>query len=886
VNRVLLPVPILILALVLAPSWSSVRAQTPPDPATATVRLRDISRYVGQSFGFYVQVPGISASAEVPKFQPSTDFQIRLSGSAPATQDGYKRTVFTYEAIPQRSGELRLPAGEITWAGRRLEIPATAVLVREPVATEEMKLEVSFPKRDCYLGEPLLVRVTWTSTLSFNGIKAVHFRLPLVGSPHFKVHPAFPETDPKQPGAIGLPVSEERVIAKFSDAQLGGREAVQISFQRLVVVQPGAPEMLTVPSAVLLCSYAEPRNAKFKGARYPSYFNNEFFEEDLSGSFVRYLVRSEPVTLRVRPLPETGRPADFSGIVGGFRVETSADPLSVGVGQPVTLTLRATGTDHPSLLDLPNLLKDSPLATLFALPDHTVLPDLASGSATWSMPIRPRHEQVEAVPALVFSYFDPGSGRYDAVRTEPIPLRVEAVDSVGLSEAQFADGTRLRNEIRPEVGGIFHNRTGPDLLVAVAPGGWTWPWYAWLGLFGVPPLLWVCFCRLTRDHRLELRDPGAARRELAWQRFHRALKGLPEPWDPNQAGLVLRQYFADRFGLQVDGGDRGELRRLGEKLGVEPGTVNDLESWVGRVDWAAFAPPGVQGGGLDAGELVSLVLPFERRAHPRRSLLGAVLFALGLASAGGTEAPVAWLDEAGALFARATELAPIDPAQAEKFYRLAAERYETGLRRAEPIHRGLVFYNLGNCYVLAGDPGRAILNYRRAEPWMRGDPQWRQALAHVRNERPDIFPLGVLTPVARRVLFWHYDWRDQTRVQVIGLCLAFGWVLAGLRLYRRPAWMPKVLVGLAVAVALLVGSSFVHASAGPGSDAVILAREVVARKGDAAIYEAAFSAPLHAGAEVTVLERRGLWWRVRVEDGNEGWIPADTVELVAGPAGF
>jgi SH3-like domain-containing protein len=61
---------------------------------------------------------------------------------------------------------------------------------------------------------------------------------------------------------------------------------------------------------------------------------------------------------------------------------------------------------------------------------------------------------------------------------------------------------------------------------------------------------------------------------------------------------------------------------------------------------------------------------------------------------------------------------------------------------------------------------------------------------------------------------------------------------------------------------------------------VILAGEVTARKGDAAIYEPAFSAPLHAGSEVTVLEQRGAWWRFRVEDGNEGWIPSDTAELV------
>ncbi|MBU6303181.1 MAG: BatD family protein [Verrucomicrobia bacterium] len=859
---------------------SGLHGQSPPDPGMVTVRLRDVSRYTGQPFGFYVQVPGVSSSPEAPEFQPSADFEIRLTGSAPATQDGYKRTVFTFEAIPRRGGDLRLPGGEINWEGRRLEIPGTPVSVRDAVPTGEMTLQVSFPKLECYVGEPLLVTVTWTSTLSFNGVRAVHFRLPLAGSPHFKVHPAFPGTDPKEPGAIGLPVSEERVIAKFSDSRLDGKEAVKISFQRLVVVQPGAPENLTVPAAVLLCSYAEPRNAKFKGARYPSYFNNEFFEEEPTGNFERFVVRSAPVALKVRPLPESGRPSGFSGLVGAFRVETAAEPATVGVGQPVTLTLSASGMAAPSLLDLPALLANSPLAAQFVLPEIPVLPRLEPGKAIWSLPIRPRHEQVVAIPALTFSYFDPETGAYGETRSEPIPLRVQPVATVNLAEARFADGTRLRNEVRPEAGGIFHNRLGRDLARPVPPGGWTWPWTAWGALFGLPPLLWLGFCRMTRDHRLQLRDPEAVRRELAWQRFRREVRALPAPIEHHQVGRILRRYFADRFGLQVDGGDRGELRRLGEKLGVAPETVTTLESWIGRVEWAAFAPSAMPDAGPVEETLLALVKPFEAGAHAKRTAWGALLFALGLASLGGAESPSTPLEEAGVLFARATELAPVDPGRAEEFYRLAAERYEIVLRSALPVHRGLVLYNLANCHFLAGDRGRAILNYRRAEPWMRGDPQWRQALAHARDERPDIFPLALPLPWVRRIFFWHHHWTDQTRLQGIGICFAAGWILAGLRLYRRPPWLGRAGAALGGIVVTLTASSLVHAVSSSPDDAVILAGEVTARKGDAAIYESAFSAPLHAGAEVVVLEQRGAWWRIRVEDGNEGWIPADTAELV------
>src|SRR6516162_9933180 len=52
--------------------------------------------------------------------------------------------------------------------------------------------------------------------------------------------------------------------------------------------------------------------------------------------------------------PVAGRPADFSGLVGFFRISTSASPTEVRVEDPLTLTVRITGdpdrsfrTSHP-----------------------------------------------------------------------------------------------------------------------------------------------------------------------------------------------------------------------------------------------------------------------------------------------------------------------------------------------------------------------------------------------------------------------------------------------------------------------------------------------------------------------------------------------------------
>jgi len=849
--------------------WSGLSAWAAEE---VSVRLRETSRFVGQPFNFYLQVSGV-AKPPVPRLEASPSFEIRLAGSAPATENGQNLTVFTYEATPLKSGDLSLPPGVIELPDRRLEIPATPLKIQEPAVTEEMRLEVRFSKEQAYVGEPIGVTVTWTSTLSFNGIKAVHFRLPIFGSPHFKVYPPVPDIDPKAKGAIGLPVSEERVIAQFSETELNGKSAVQIVFHRTVVPQKATEANLLLPPATLLCSYAEPRDPRFKGARYPSYFNNEFFDEDFSGAYQRFLLRSAPLTLRILPLPEAGRPADFTGIVGAFRVTAEASPQTIGVGQPVTLTLRAADYPFPSLLDLPPLLAKETLSRQFALPERPGLPVLEAGTALWSLPIRPLHDQVEAVPALEFSYFDPDSASYGQTRTEPIPLDVNPVDAIAVTEAKFADGTRLLGEVVPEPGGIFHNVTGPELLESTKPGGWTWPWYRWWALFGLPPALWLAAWWFSRGWRLQRRDPELARRELAFQRLCRTLRKLPEPLEPHRASVALRQYFVDRFNLSVDSGGSAAIRDLARARGVDPEALEALEEWLGSAECAAFAPDAAVTADVGRRSLTGIVRQFERRSS--KLWVKTLLLALGLSPAAGE---TKW-EEAAALFQRGNEMAAIDPAQAEQFYRLAASRYEALLRTGEG-NAGLLHYNLGNTWFLAGDTGRAVLHYRRAEPWLRGDYRWQQALAHVRSERVDSFPLSVVTPGWRRAFFWHYGWSDQARLQVVGGCLAFAWLLAGVRLFARFQWLPKAWGALGIGTLLMVASSQLHAQALSRDDAVILAREVIARKGDAPIYASAFSVPLHAGAEVTILERRRDWLRVRVEDGNEGWIPAGTAESI------
>jgi tetratricopeptide (TPR) repeat protein len=235
-------------------------------------------------------------------------------------------------------------------------------------------------------------------------------------------------------------------------------------------------------------------------------------------------------------------------------------------------------------------------------------------------------------------------------------------------------------------------------------------------------------------------------------------------------------------------------------------------------------------------------------------------------------------DEANRIFGQAGK--ETDPRQAFGLYQSAALRY---LRLIEEggIENEKLYYNLGNAYFRSGDFGRAILSYRRAQALAPSDANVRQNLEAARAARIDRFSDPTETRVLRTLLFWHFDLAFGMRLLLLACFSAVFWALAALRL-SRPGRVAKPALAITggLAAALLLSVCFEGWSVGGRDAAVIVAAESQARKGDGANYEPAFTEPLHAGAELKVLERRGEWVQGELPDGRTFWVQARDLETV------
>jgi len=237
-------------------------------------------------------------------------------------------------------------------------------------------------------------------------------------------------------------------------------------------------------------------------------------------------------------------------------------------------------------------------------------------------------------------------------------------------------------------------------------------------------------------------------------------------------------------------------------------------------------------------------------------------------------------NEATDLFRKANEAASTSPQEAKDLYGKAAMRFER-LATDGGIHGGELYYNIGNAYFRMNDLGRAILNYRLAEQYTPGDPNLIQNLEYARSRRMDKIETRQQTKMLETVFFWHYDLPRGTRRLIFACCFAAFWIGMSVRLFLRKAAPRWALVCLAIlAVSFLTSLAVDAVTLSRSAPGVILADEVVARKGDGESYEPAFKESLHAGTEFALVENRSDWLQVELADGRQCWLPRTTAALV------
>lgn len=863
--------------------------------------------YVGEQFTVQIRVDG-SSSPKEPTLAGVADFDVRALGgqtnntelvsitNGKVTRSSTQGYVFTYQFSARRAGTLVIPPIAVEAGGKTLATQPQRIVVVKPSEAEDFRLVVEPGRTRAYVGEGVEIVVTWYITAP---VRNAYFSVPFFSNEAFRF--TVPEVQTTQGGRYSKAlVNDGEAVVELGESTLGGTAYTTVRFSRIVTPLKAGTFALPQSSVQF--------EARVGRQRQRSLIDSFF---DTSGGDYRPFVASaKPATLRVSALPTQGAPPRFAGHVGRYLLHASASPEEATVGDPITLTLTLSGPANVADAPAPDLAGQR-IARDFVL--HEGQPQAAPPSAAARVPekafnytIRASRAGIAEIPAIELSYFDPQTSRYETARSAPVPVRIVKARVVTSRDAEGAAAATAETAVAPEdsaaEGGIAHNYEEGSALR---------PQYrALAGLVRRPaPLILLILslaglcasAGLTSGRRWLLERSRAGRD--AFRRLCRHLEEIARPDSTDPAAALaailssLTAYFVRRLGLPRGAGTFADVsgalrsRAVPEAAILELGDVFRLCE-AGRYAGYTLAAGTVREVSRRAMEACAVVeehVASTGRAPRGRGPRALSVVALALALAGAAARPAfaqstdlsaELFSRANAAFRSANEAAPRNAKTARELYAKSAELYER-LILDERRESAALYYNLGNALYRLGDLGKAILAYRRAELLDPADANLRRNLTQARLDREDVIQSPTVAPLRRVLLFWHYDLSPDVRALLFALLFAAaaGLVCAWLFL-RRPVLL-HVAAAAALPALLFLGSLTAdQVRLAARREGVIVAKEVVARRGDGEIYQPAFQRPLHAGTEFRLREERHGWYLIEIGDGRSCWIPARAAELL------
>lgn len=751
------------------------------------------------------------------------------------------RWLLKYRVEVAKAGTYTLPQVTVSQGGKQAIVRGGRIRVGELKASDDMAIEVALPDRPVYVGETIPAEIVWLLRVN---PRDQSFDVPLLGMlDKLQVTP-LPAKNPRQ--VVSFPAGNQAIELGYvqDDVQRGGATFTRLRFP--VLITPLAVGPLDVAPAQVVAKLETGMGRDAFGFPAPRV---EMFRAS-----------DRPRRLDVRPLPETGKPPSFGGAVGSsFSIGVRASRSVVQLGEPVELEITVKSSQRLDTVGLPPLDGPGQLPRdVFVAPSDPPVGELAADglSKTFKVSVQVVSDQAREIPALAFSYFDPERAAYQTIHSDPIALSVKGGAVVGA--AQVVGGGKAAPDEPAAVAGPGEGSLAGVELALSSPGAagdgplsrsLLWSLVALLYLVPLGLLGVQAWRSRTAGQREEAGEARAALRAL------RAEIERAKQTNAKDAAVALPR----------------ALRACARALGR---TVD--EQLIIRIENAGFAP----GAGADplASELrneVADVADAWARGPRAGGTSGAAAIAL-LVGLGVLGAPALARADAAATAGRSEYQAALDatdPAIRQRNFAAAATAFA---RLARERGSAALYTDWGNAALGAGDLGGAALAYRRALAIDATDGRARRNLAWLRGRLS-----GTARPRAssatETLFFFHHAWSRDRRL-LVG---AAGFALAVLLLLpwrgRRRAWAPAAVVPalawLALTVSVLVEDR--------RSDDAVLMRTLVLRVADSTGAPPALASPLPAGVEVTIIEDRGEWARVRIPAGTTGWVPANAVERVA-----
>lgn len=298
-------------------------------------------------------------------------------------------------------------------------------------------------------------------------------------------------------------------------------------------------------------------------------------------------------TINAKPLPDAGKPGNFSGAVGKFDFKVIPGNTKLAATESMTVKVQVTGNGNLKLFDLPELEVPASLERYEPERTENVRTDLngTQGSVTDTYTIVPTRQGEYIIPPLSFSWFDISSKTYKTINSGEIKLDVDRAPAgsasipgggfvskqpVTVAGDQFRY-IKLKTSLHPVDSGSFLGSVTFWSLMAL-------PFVLLLGIILLGKkreamALDVRGNRVKKANRLTRKYLSEARKNLGdHEKFYIALE------------RALHNYLKAKLHIQTSDMSKDRIKALLEEKGAEREPSDEFISLLGSCEFARYTP--------------------------------------------------------------------------------------------------------------------------------------------------------------------------------------------------------------------------------------------------------------------------------------------------------
>jgi hypothetical protein len=303
---------------------------------------------------------------------------------------------------------------------------------------------------------------------------------------------------------------------------------------------------------------------------------------------------ADPVTLTALPLPKDNVPPDFNGAVGSFTLAVTAGPTNVAVGDPITAKIQISGHGPLESLALPEqaawkAFKTYPPTTKIDSTDPLGL----EGTKTFEQVVMAQSADVQELPPVSFSFFDPNQKQYRVLTQSGVALIVRPAGAapvpVALAASRSAQDTtppaQTIVEIKQRLGAVA--QIGPPLVLRPA----------FLALQAVPVLALVSTLVWRRRNESLANNPRLRRQRQVAQVIREGLNELRQLAAQNKSDAffatmvrLLQEQLGERLDLPASAITEAVIEERLRPRGVPETTLTSLQELFQSCNLARYAP--------------------------------------------------------------------------------------------------------------------------------------------------------------------------------------------------------------------------------------------------------------------------------------------------------